>query len=430
MHNERDIAAGSEYSPHWDRSRPPQYRPRRRSERHARGQSRGHAHRQSHGRGRTTHRGAATALVAVVTLLLLGAGAVIAVAAFAPVPVTVEGNAVRLPAGSTVARAVELGVARPQPGVVHAVDGSVIATATGAPGAVLVNGSAAALTTRLHWRDKLATVAGAPTTETVLERNVEVPYKTVKQGFGEKKRVVRKGKNGLKVEQYGALSGMVVSAKTVRKPVNKLVELTGGSAKSGEKVVALTFDDGPWNSQTTCVLDILDRYGIKATFFMLGTRVTADPKTAAKVAKRGHVLGNHSFSHPDLTKQSASAVRSQVQKTSAAIKKATGQSPKWFRAPGGAMDSTARGIVEANGMQVAHWTVGTGDWKNLGSARVVKYALTVKPGGVILMHDGGGDRDQTIEALPQVIEKLRDRGYRFVTLDQLPSVPGNGSGSY
>lgn len=303
--------------------------------------------------------------------------------------------------------------------------------APGLEGTVVVNGSIATTQTPLHRKDTIVTVQGPEATEEILERTVKTPYKTVKRGSGDKKKTVRKGKKGVKLERYGAHSGTVVSTKVISKPVNKIVQYTPTVAEEGEKVIALTFDDGPWGDQTIRLLDVLDRYDVKATFFMVGNRVRADPNTAAEVARRGHLLGNHSYSHPNLATASDSVVRSQIQRTNAEIEKATGKTPHWFRAPGGAVDAEVRAIVSANGMRIAHWTTGTGDWKKLGPDRIVRVVNDkAKPGAVILMHDGGGDRSETIAALPRVIQNLRDKGYRFVTLDQLPSVPGAGDASY
>ncbi len=415
MRYDRDIRAENGAQPHWDRPQPPQYRPRTRPRRKA----------------RSTRVRLSPFIGAVLALALFSAGAAIAWGKVVPVPVKIDGNSVRLPAGATLQQVRNLGLVDPPSGVVHAIDGSVLETATGPAGIVAVNGVPVEPQTRLRWGDELTTARGAEATEAVLERKVAISFKTIKRGFGDQERVTRKGKKGVALERYGELSGMVVSSEVVRKPVNRIVQLTGqGVAKPGEKVVALTFDDGPWKDQTLRMLDILDRYGIKATFFMLGSRVRVDGKTAAEVARRGHLLGNHSYSHPILTGKPSGVVISEIERTNAQIRKATGKTPHWFRAPGGAVDASVRSIVEARGMRVAHWTNGTGDWKNLGAARVVKYATQVRPGGVILVHDGGGTRDQTIQALPQIIETLQAKGYRFVTLDQLASVPGAGSAGY
>lgn len=368
-----------------------------------------------------------TSLVAALVALFLVAGVAAAWATLVPVGVTVEGVAVRVQPRTTVGDLITSGVLVPQPGVLHALDGSVLASAPGPAGVVLVNGHIASGDRRIRAGDHISTRRGPDATETIMARQVPAPFRTVVKGFGEREKVDTDGEQGVALEWFGQYSGEVIRSEILIKPVNRVVRRSGGDGTP--RVVALTFDDGPWGpgDQTERILDILDEYGIKATFFMLGSRVKVDGDVAAEVAKRGHLLGNHSFSHPDLTDESAAEIGRQVRRTSTLIENATGQRPRWFRAPGGAVDPQVRSIVEAEGMTIAHWTIGTGDWKNLGSQRIVDIVdRKVKPGAVVLLHDGGGKREDTIEALPKIIERLRDKGYRFVTLDELSYVPGAG----
>lgn len=391
----------------------PHYRPPRRT--------------KAQSRARARYRLATVGVMLVLISVI--AGAAIAFARLAPVSVTIDGARARVPAGTTLGQAQVLGVVHVPYGAMRDVEGSILPTVAGPAGIVTVNGRPAAASTQLRWGDELSYVRGADATETVLEREIPVRYKTVKRGSGSHKHVARKGKKGVKLERFGEFSGKVASSEVLVKPVSRIVEYSDKeSDEPAEKVVALTFDDGPWDDQTLEILDILDRYEIKAAFFMVGTRVAVDPSTAAEIARRGHTLGNHSYSHPDLTTKADSEVRSQIRRTNAAISKAAGRAPRWFRAPGGALDADVRAVVADEGLRIAHWTLGTGDWKNLGSDRIVRVVnKQIRPGAVILMHDGGGTRKQTIEALPRVIENLQAQGYRFVPLDALPSVPTGGA---
>lgn len=377
----------------------------------------------------TTHhrRRRRTGLVLAFVAIFLVAGVAAAWATLVPVGVTVDGHALRVQPRSTVGELVGTGAVVPQPGVLHALDGSVLASAPGPAGVVLVNGRTAPADQRVRAGDRIATKRGPEATETVMARQVPTPFRTVVKGFGEREKVVTVGEPGVALEWFGRYSGEVVRSEVLIEPVNQVVERSGGDRTT--KLVALTFDDGPWGpkDQTERILDILDEYDIKATFFMLGNRVKVNGDIAAEVEAHGHLLGNHSFSHPDLTGESAAEIRKQVRRTTTLIENATGERPRWFRAPGGAVDAQVRSIVEAEGMTIAHWTIGTGDWKNLGSQRIVDIVdRKVKPGAIVLLHDGGGTREDTIEALPGIIERLRDKGYRFVTLEELPCVPGAG----
>jgi peptidoglycan/xylan/chitin deacetylase (PgdA/CDA1 family) len=163
---------------------------------------------------------------------------------------------------------------------------------------------------------------------------------------------------------------------------------------------------------------------VKATFFMLGAQAQGRPKIAREVAAAGMVIGNHSYNHPDLTKLPAAQLARQIEVAERDIAGATGVHPKYFRPPYGASNAAVRAQLVRDGLKFVQWGVDTEDWKKPGVAAIVSRTLsTVKPGSVILMHDGGGDRSQTIAALPLIITQLRARGYVFVTLDFMPSLP-------
>ncbi|MER7578369.1 polysaccharide deacetylase family protein [Kitasatospora sp. NPDC097691] len=191
----------------------------------------------------------------------------------------------------------------------------------------------------------------------------------------------------------------------------------GGTAVTGGKVVYLTFDDGPSPAYTPKVLATLARYGVRATFFEIGQNVAAHPSLTAQVARQGHSVQNHSWSHPDLRRLSGSALDSQVSATDRVIRARTGRTPTCLRPPYGAVDATVRSHAAALGKQVVLWSVDPADWSRPGTAAIRSRVLNnVRPGSVILLHDGGGDRSQTVAALPVVISTLKARGYGFATL--------------
>lgn len=185
--------------------------------------------------------------------------------------------------------------------------------------------------------------------------------------------------------------------------------------KKGDKVFALTFDDGPWPVYTRQILRILKENDVKATFYMVGQVVADYPEIAREVVRAGHAIGNHSWDHPSRPRD---AVR-QVQRTNAAIKRVTGFSPTTFRPPYGILAGMAR-EAQREGLPVLIWTSDSTDWRRPGSSRIAANILRqASDGGVALMHDGGGNREQTVMALPTIIAGLKARGYKLVTVPEL-----------
>ncbi|WIG61535.1 MAG: Peptidoglycan N-acetylglucosamine deacetylase [Ktedonobacterales bacterium] len=184
--------------------------------------------------------------------------------------------------------------------------------------------------------------------------------------------------------------------------------------------IALTFDDGPWPGSTTQILNILQQNDVHATFFCIGRQVPWYPTFVQQEIANGNDVGNHTWDHPNLTKLAPSAIHTEMSRTSAALAQVTGKTPVLFRAPDGAINYSVVSQAKALGMTPIQWNVDTRDWSRPGVASVVRTALAgARNGAIILMHDGGGDRSQTVQALPQIISALRARGYRFVTITQL-----------
>jgi peptidoglycan/xylan/chitin deacetylase (PgdA/CDA1 family) len=188
-------------------------------------------------------------------------------------------------------------------------------------------------------------------------------------------------------------------------------------ARSASATVALTFDDGPQPVFTPQVLRVLQQYGVHATFFCIGSQVQAYSAIVRQTVQGGNAVGNHSWSHANLTTLSPAAIRQQLSTTSAAIKRATGVAPRLFRPPYGATNETVRSIATQLGLVQTLWTIDTSDWQRPGVATIVNTVLThAHNGNIILLHDGGGDRSQTVQALSQIISGLEQRGFTFTTL--------------
>jgi peptidoglycan/xylan/chitin deacetylase (PgdA/CDA1 family) len=185
----------------------------------------------------------------------------------------------------------------------------------------------------------------------------------------------------------------------------------------GPKVIALTIDDGPSPVYTPQVLRLLDKYRVKATFSMIGIEVTEYPAVARDVAEAGHLISNHTWRHLDLQQLSPAAVIEEMDRATTAIHAATGITPQLFRAPFGAWTPAVIRHCDQNGMMPLDWSVDPRDWARPGVRSIVSNIMHhTTTGSIILEHDGGGDRSQTVAALKLVIPRLLDDGYRFTTL--------------
>ncbi|MBF9072674.1 polysaccharide deacetylase family protein [Streptacidiphilus fuscans] len=187
--------------------------------------------------------------------------------------------------------------------------------------------------------------------------------------------------------------------------------------------VALTFDDGPDPVLTRQVLRILDRYGARATFFSVGHHVAALPDEVRRIADAGHELGNHSWSHPYLPDLTPSQLQEQLDRTTEAVAQLTGQAPTRFRPPYGALTPEVLAALDGHPTTLTLWDVDSRDWTRPGPEQIATTVLgAARPGSVVLMHEGAGDRGQTVRALPTIIEGLLERGLELVPVGELPAL--------
>jgi len=183
------------------------------------------------------------------------------------------------------------------------------------------------------------------------------------------------------------------------------------------KYVALTFDDGPSPEYTPKVLAILKKEGIHATFCLIGRQVKKYPELVQQIVADGHKIADHSMNHDlCLQKRSDKKIKQEIIDTKTLIESIVPGTPvDYFRAPGGNFDRHMKEMVDSWGMQSLGWSVDTKDWQRPGVDQILAtIQAQLKPGGVILMHDAGGDRSETVEALEKVIPQLREEGYKFV----------------
>lgn len=186
--------------------------------------------------------------------------------------------------------------------------------------------------------------------------------------------------------------------------------------RPADKVIALTFDDGPWPRSTRQILQILRQNQIKATFFMVGAELHRYPDIGKAVLDGGHVIGNHSWDHASRPRDPVG----EIQKTDAVIQHLAGYSPTLFRPPFGLLTNGMAKQAMQEKDAVLLWSADPNDWKRPGAGSIASTILRQSsPGGIVLMHDGGGDRSQTVAALPRIIKELQQRGYRFVTIPEL-----------
>ena len=188
------------------------------------------------------------------------------------------------------------------------------------------------------------------------------------------------------------------------------------AASSGGKVIALTFDDGP-GPYTAQLLDILDQHGAKATFFLIGSKVSAQADVLRRMHARGHQLGNHSWSHPELPKLPVGQIAGEIDRTNDTIKQATGIKPTAMRPPYGAVNSAVLEQLRLRGMSSILWSVDTRDWADRNSEIVCSRAVAgAHPGAIILMHD---IHQTSVGAVPCILSALKQQGYSFVTVQGL-----------
>lgn len=190
-------------------------------------------------------------------------------------------------------------------------------------------------------------------------------------------------------------------------------------------MIALTFDDGPNPASTPALLDLFDRYGVRGTFFMIGRHVRANPELAAEVAARGHAIGNHTETHPNLMWLPPGRIRDELTRCQDAIYRATGRQAAWMRPPFGFRGPQLAPVVRQGGWSgVALWTRILFDWKPQPPEPIIRRLARARGGDIVLMHDGhhvdgNADRSHVVRALEYWVPRWVNAGYGFATVDEL-----------
>lgn len=347
--------------------------------------------------------------------LLIGGGSLVVLAAAAvvgfvvlkgppPIPIRIDGTPVLVDVDTTFSGLVRQRGLEARNGRLLDVDGEILERRAD-PGVILLNGQEpASRKTLLVDGDRIDVVNGQDETERVVRSAIRLddpqplnPARTLATA------------RTLLITLKGQLSGKVV--RTWTKPV--------GRTQTPDSV-ALTFDDGPWPVHTAKILSILKRFHVKATFFIVGTYAERYPTLVRRERAMGMAVGNHSWSHPydpAFATLGPSRLDRELGDTKGLLER-LGVRNDLFRPPGGSWDEALRSRALDMGMRLVLWDVDTRDWSTKTSPKeVVRTVLSqVRPGSIILMHDGGGDAATTIAALPEVIKGIRKKGLSFATL--------------
>lgn len=373
-------------------------------------------------------RGSFIAVAVVVVLAIVGVFAFNNWMGSKPVEVTLNGDQVTISgAERSVGGLLDNNVVSVTPGNYVAVDGSTIRQGEGTRCTAKVNGNDTDdMGMHLNGGDKIEISNGTDITEPYTDSDPQtLPHKTELKGVGAVHLYSNNAQDGEQVTRTGKESGITATV-TTKEPINNIVQYYNVNS-NGDKVIALTFDDGPWDKQTDEILDILEQNDAKATFFTVGQCISGHEKELQRAASMGCEIGTHTWDHAEgsgqgvsLIKMSTDERKQEVQKGLEAIKNATGQEASTiFRCPGGNFDTSVATDLEGIVTAEIGWNVDTTDWKKPGADVIAQRIQSAGPGNIILMHDGGGDRSQTIEGLRQALPKLKEQGYSFITVQEL-----------
>ncbi len=204
-----------------------------------------------------------------------------------------------------------------------------------------------------------------------------------------------------------------------RSGTNRIHTATRPAPATPPRIIALTFDDGPSPAYTPQVLALLSRYHAHATFFVLGSEVTHFPKIARDIVKQGSVLANHGYMHVNYFSVGISGIAKDAARTQALLKKERLPMVPFYRPPFGNSNKALVTYMSQHGYTLTLWSIDTRDWTSPGTPFITRKVLKdAVPGAIVLMHDSGGNRTQTVQALAAILPTLEAQGYRFVTLPQ------------
>lgn len=375
---------------------------------------------------KSRRRGKIVAIVVVAILLIVGG-----VAGFyfmRPISITVDGAKRTVAFNTTYSKLHDDGVLSASNGNLVAVDGSVLQTGKGGPFKAYDNGELVANNNSRVQRDSNITEStGDDVTENCSITEKTEPWTWDIEDCGRQDTYnfsigmwVTNGTDGVDKVETGSISGKTAVAADSQKMVPRMVRHYFTNKTGGQKTIALTFDDGP-SQYTQQVLDTLSKYGAVGTFYEVGNNIQQYPEQSKAVIAQGSEIGNHSLTHNNYYNAgNADVVKSEVTQTNQIIKDTTGETCTDIRPPGGFWSDSLWKTLDGQCTLCVGWSIDTEDWKKPGVDSIVNTALEqAEAGDVVLMHDGGGDRSQSVAALDTICSTLKQRGFTFVTVSQM-----------
>ncbi len=372
-----------------------------------------------------TRRRIALIAVCIVVVLIVVFGIVLFINSL-PVTITLNGNNVEITGNKTIAGAMEQEDIDPQPGNLVAVDGSILELGEGELFSATVNDKEVTdESKRLKSGDVVEIGDGKDIMEPYTAVEETIPYDVVTEGNGAIHVMDGTGTDGIKETRTGDISGAVAEAVT-QEPSN-IASLNMTPHVGNDKVIALTFDDGPLSPYTEDILDVLKENDAKATFFTVGTYVEEFPDLVKRAAREGNQICTHTYDHAagsgqgtNLAFMSADDQVEEVVKGFEVVESTLGTDiTHIMRAPGGNLNTDVIKNIHQYIDADIGWNIDTEDWNTPGTAAIVEQIESAWSGAIVLMHDGGGDRSQTAEALREALPYLKAQGYKFVTIDKL-----------
>ncbi len=343
------------------------------------------------------------------------------------VDVTVDGIEYSVRVDTTVGELLEDEELHGESGDLLSITGEVVTAGGGEAPVVSVNGTPEPDHSKriITGGERITITDGDDVTEDKEVVEVEVPNVATKDNaWGALSYVKQFGLNGRQMVERGVSSGVEIPLGIAEEPTPTIITMHTPRPKNNEKLVALTFDDGP-SKYTPQILDVLEEHGAKATFFTLGQHIDYQKDIVRRAVEEGNQVASHSYGHKNFAEVDDETMFDDLRRGYAAVEEITGEKSRVFRAPYGVFKEAE--WIRTNGEVgvLVGWTIDTNDWRRPGVDAIIKETTSqVQPGSIILMHDGGGNREQTVEALEQIVIQLKARGYRFVTINEMIEADG------
>ncbi len=361
-----------------------------------------------------------------IMVLVLAVSGVVAYAYPWPYEATINGKQYEVKRFMTVDQAIASANLKTEAGNFLAIDGKILEAGKGEPYTAFVNGEEVdPAEYKLRFGDSIEVSIGADIVEDSSVEEIPIAPTVTVSGSGAIHEFAGDKQTGVLKRKTGLTSGTVIDEQTT--DPGSILENHYNIDTGGDKVIALTFDDGPWPETTSQVLDLLEANDAKATFFMIGTQVEDHADQVKRSNEMGNQLCTHSWDHAQGSGQRVNLglmtpdeiVAEITDGQQVIVDVVGGDTERVIRAPGGNLPENVTQVIYPYADYEIGWNIDTMDWSRPGVQHIIDQLMSAQPGDIILMHDGGGDRSQTIEALAACLPELKDQGYKFVTIDEL-----------